>query len=154
MENTEQQTPEQQHQDTFGQMLGEIVWLMSQSPYHKGLFIYELEAMVFLPLSLKQFRIYRMEDRPAAAIFWAKVSDDVEERLKEGNVRMKPADWQSGEKYWVVDVIAPYGQAEKLVEDLHKKINPEGSLFYLKTSAQGEKEVVEVKADDEAQPSQ
>lgn len=148
-----QNAAENSGQDTFGQMLGEIVWLMTQSSFHKELFLYELEPMVLRPLSLKQFRIYRMQDRPAAVIFWAKVSEEVEQRLVEGNVRMKPTDWQSGDRYWVVDVVAPYGQAEALIKDLHKKLTPDGVMHYLKTTPDGEKQVIEIGPEDETQPN-
>lgn len=134
--------------ETYGQMLGEIVWLMTQSPLHKEFFIFELESMVMRPMALQQFRIYRTEKQPAAVVFWAKVSDEVEQRLKEGNARLKAADWQSGDKYWIVDVVAPFGKAEEVIADVHKKVIPDGSLFYLKTNLQGEKEVIEVKDND------
>lgn len=147
MEENKQQNGE--HMETFGQMLGEIVWLMTQSPLHKEFFISELESMVMRPLAMKQFFIYRAENnQPAAVVIWAKVSDEVEQRLMQGNVRMKASDWQSGDKCWVVDVIAPFGKAEKVIADVRKKIAPEGSLFYLKTNLQGEKTVVELKSDD------
>ncbi len=145
MAETEQQN---QPSDTFGQVLGEVVWLMMQSPLHKEFFLYELESMVLRPMALQQFQIYRNNNQPGAVVFWAKVSNEVEQRLMQGNARMKGPDWQSGEKYWVVDVVAPFGKAEEVLADVHKKIVPDGSLFYLKTNIQGEKQVVELKADD------
>ena len=43
---------------TMAQVLGEIVWLMSQSPLHKQMFIADLEWMVMTPALLGQFRLY------------------------------------------------------------------------------------------------
>src|SRR5262249_11944001 len=39
------------------EVLGEIVWLMSQSPLHKQLFISDLERLVMTPMLLQRFRL-------------------------------------------------------------------------------------------------
>jgi cytolysin-activating lysine-acyltransferase len=46
------------HPKTVAEVLGEIVWLMSQSPAHKHSFIADLEWMVMPPVLLSQFRLF------------------------------------------------------------------------------------------------
>jgi len=135
---------EVQPHPTVGQMLGEIVWLMTQSPIHRERFISELETSVLRPLSLNNYRLYKDDSLPRAVVFWAKVSDEVQERLKQGNARLKAEDWNSGNHYWVVDIVTPFGQAEKIIQDLQKQINPEGSVFFLRNFPDGTKQVEEV----------
>ena len=58
------------HARTVSAVLGEIVWLMSQSPLHKQMFISDLEWMIMPPVLLKQFRLYYQEapgQTPAAS---------------------------------------------------------------------------------------
>ena len=35
-------------------------------------------------------------------VLWALVNEEVEQRLAAGNAKMRPQDWRSGEKLWVV----------------------------------------------------
>ncbi len=86
--------------------LGEIVWLMSQSPLHKGFFISDLEWMIMTLVQLGQFRLFHgpaasgsngpARQQPVGAVFWAFVSSDVEARLAAGQTRLRPQDWESG----------------------------------------------------------
>jgi cytolysin-activating lysine-acyltransferase len=55
-------------------------------------------------------------------VFWASVSEEVEARLAAGNARMRPQDWKSGDRLWLVEVIAPFGKGEEMVEDLRMKV--------------------------------
>ncbi|MEZ5843207.1 MAG: toxin-activating lysine-acyltransferase, partial [Hyphomicrobiaceae bacterium] len=45
------------------EVLGEIVWLMSQSQIHKRMFIQDLEWFVMTPILLQQFRLFYAKDR-------------------------------------------------------------------------------------------
>src|SRR5262249_48726966 len=77
-------------------VLGEVVWLMSQSAVHRQLFISDLEWFAMTPVMLKQFRLFYAKDRAVGAAFWAFVNDEVEERLKSGTGKLRPQDWKSG----------------------------------------------------------
>ena len=49
---------------TVSQVLGEIVWLMSQSPMHKQFVIADLEWLVMTPVILQQFRMFYQDAPP------------------------------------------------------------------------------------------
>ena len=119
------------------EVLGEIVWLMSQSPLHKQFFISDLEWFVMTPVLLQQFRLFYDQTKPIGVAFWATVNDEVEERLAAGTTRLRPQDWKSGERLWVVEVIAPFGGAEEMVKDLKAKVFPQRELKFLTVGAQG-----------------
>ncbi len=107
---------------TISSVLGEITWLMSQSPLHKTFFIGDLEWMVMTPIVLEQFRIFYSGDRPVGVALWARVSEEVETRLEAGGARMAPNDWRSGDRLWVVELIAPFGGQEEMLKDLQANV--------------------------------
>ena len=119
--------PPEGHAKTMIQVLGEIVWLMSQSPLHKQMFIADLEWLVMAPALLQQFRLYydsgdaNNAPKPIGVVFWAEVDGEVAGRLSQGVGRLRPQDWKSGaavpedqRQLWVVEVIAPFGGAEEM----------------------------------------
>jgi hemolysin-activating ACP:hemolysin acyltransferase len=55
----------------------------------------------------------------AAVITWARVSDEVDRRLAtttEPNKRLKPEEWISGPKLWLIDAV---GQPASVASALH-----------------------------------
>ena len=132
--------PPEGHAKKLSEVLGEIVWLMSQSQLHKQFFISDLEWFVMTPVLLQQFRIFYATDRPIGVVLWASVSDEVAGRLAEGTTKLRPQDWKSGGKLWVVEVIAPFGGAEEMVKDLKEKVFPERPIHFLAVK-DGKKEV-------------
>src|SRR5262245_46848392 len=70
---------------TVSAVLGEIVWLLTQSPQHKqAFFLADLEWMAMPPILLQQFRMFYAKDKPIGVILWAFVSDEVAGRLTAG----------------------------------------------------------------------
>jgi cytolysin-activating lysine-acyltransferase len=126
----------------MSEVLGEIVWLMSQSPLHKQFFIADLEWFVMTPLLLQQFRLFYAKDRPMGVAFWGFVSEEVEERLKTGTSRLRPQDWKSGDRLWVVEVVAPFGGVEEMVKDLKAKVFKDREVKFLGLTSDGHKQVL------------
>jgi cytolysin-activating lysine-acyltransferase len=118
-------------QKTVAQLFGEIVWLFTQSPKHKNFFLSDLEWLVMTPVLLRQFRVFYAPDRPIGVALWAYVNDDVEQRLMGGHARLAPADWKSGEKLWLVDVVAPYGGIDAMIQDLKQHVFPSRQFKFL-----------------------
>jgi len=119
------------------EVLGEITWLMSQSPLHKQFFISDLEWLVMTPVMLQQFRLFYDKDKPIGVAFWATVNAEVEERLAAGTSRLRPQDWKSGDRLWVVEVIAPFGGAEEMVKDLKAKVFAGREMRFLAVGERG-----------------
>ncbi len=103
---------------TVSHVLGEVVWLMTQSPQYKHFALADLEWMVMPPILLNQFRIFRDKTgKPAGAAFWAFLGEDSEKRLEEGPARLRPDEWKSGEQMWLVNLLAPFATAENKMAD-------------------------------------
>ena len=129
--------PPEGHAKKMSEVLGEVVWLMSQSPQHKQFFISDLEWFVMTPVLLQQFRLYYASDRPLGVVLWGTVSDEVEQRLVSGASKLRPQDWKSGEKVWAVEVIAPFGGAEDMIKDLKEKVFPTQPVNFVVVNKDG-----------------
>lgn len=107
---------------TVAQMLGEITWLMTQSPVHKQLFIGDLEWFAMPAILVEQFRIFYGPTSPAAVALWAMVSEETEERLKAGAHKLRADEWQGGDRPWLIELIAPFGAQDEILADLSKSV--------------------------------
>ncbi len=102
---------------TVSHMLGEIVWLMSQSPAHKHFMLVDLEWMIMPPILLRQFRLFHGGGKPVGAALWAFVSADVELKISNGQ-KLHPSEWKSGDRCWLIDLIAPSATLENRIVDV------------------------------------
>ena len=125
---------------TVAEALGQIVWLLSQSPLHKELRIKDLEWSFMPAVIAEQFRIFTfgplpgsdkidpaafaasglshqgIEQMPLGVAIWAKLSADAEAKLEKGE-RLTLAEWTSGDRVWLVELITPFATKEnKLAE--------------------------------------
>ena len=94
---------------TVSQVMGEITWLMTQSPRHKSIALGDLEWLLMPAILLKQFRIYYSGERPVGVALWALVDDTVAKRIDGGDRLLAAAEWKSGPHLRIIDVVAPFG---------------------------------------------
>lgn len=133
---------------TVSQVLGEIVWLMTQSPLHKQMFLGDLEWFAMPPILMEQFRIWNGPNPaggapiPSAVAFWAFVSPDTDARLEAGAYKLAPQEWQGGDIPWLIELIAPFGAHEEIIADLRQNVfGAEGFKFHM-TGADGVRRVL------------
>ncbi len=119
-------------------VLAHVVGLMLQSPAHKHLFLADLEWLVMPPLMLRQSRLFRKDGAPVGYATWAYLSDEAEDRFKNGARRMRPDDWKSGENLWLIDLVAPFGGGEAMTKDLKEKVFEGKSIKTLQPAPDGE----------------
>lgn len=89
---------------TVSQVLGEITWLMTQSPRHKAVPLGDLEWLVMPAILLQQFRIFYKGEQPVGVAFWAMTDEIVAKRIDAGDLRLTPAECKK-----IIDVVAPFG---------------------------------------------
>jgi cytolysin-activating lysine-acyltransferase len=94
---------------TVAQVLGEITWLMTQSPRHKAMALGDLEWLVMPALLLRQFRIFYQGEQPVGVALWALADDLVAKRIDAGDRRLAAVEWKSGAAMRIVDIVAPFG---------------------------------------------
>jgi cytolysin-activating lysine-acyltransferase len=94
---------------TVAQVLGEIIWLMTQSPRHKAIPLGDLEWLVMPAILLRQFRIFYQGERPVGVALWALADDLVTRRIDGGDTRLAAMEWKSGTNMRIIDIVAPFG---------------------------------------------
>jgi len=136
---------------TVSHMLGEIVWLMSQSKPHRQISIGDLDKVVAPAIANNQYRVFRANKKPVGVAFWAMVSEEVDKRLLAGDGPVRPNEWKSGNRLWLIEVISPFANAEnKLMDamfaDLVKNPFKGKSFRFTKTNpGTGQRQVAEFK---------
>jgi cytolysin-activating lysine-acyltransferase len=94
---------------TVSQVLGEITWLMTQSPRHKAIPLGDLEWLLMPAILLRQFRIFYKGEQPVGVSLWALANDLVATRIDANDKRLTAAEWKSGTLLRIIDVVAPFG---------------------------------------------
>lgn len=101
---------------TVSHMLGEMTWLLTQSPLHRALSIGDLEWLVMPALIHEQFYTFRDGDQPVGLALWAKCGPVAAKKLDGGMIepenRLTLEEWMDGDTIWLVDLIAPFANAE------------------------------------------
>ena len=123
---------------TVAEALGQIVWLLTQSPMHRELRIKDIE-WGFLPAVVhEQFRIFRLgempqldpallgavgmtkeglEQLPLGVALWAKLSESAEAKLERGE-HLSAEEWISGDRVWLVEMISPFSTPENKLSEV------------------------------------
>lgn len=130
--------------NTVAEALGQVVWLLGQSPVHKELRIKDLEWTFMPAIVHEQFRIFRfgplpgggqldlsgmpnpgagavtregIEKMPLGVALWAKLSAAAEAKLEKGE-RLTLAEWKSGDRVWLVELITPFANKENKLNEV------------------------------------
>jgi cytolysin-activating lysine-acyltransferase len=106
---------------TVAQVLGEITWLMTQSPRHKAVPLADLEWLVMPALLLRQFRIFYSGEQPVGVALWALADDLVAKRIDAGDKRLAAVEWKSGSNIRIIDVVAPFGGEAEMRAQIEKE---------------------------------
>jgi cytolysin-activating lysine-acyltransferase len=115
------QAPADAPRETQASILGQVMWLMMQSPLHRNLFLSEIEWRVLPAIAMGQSRLFRDDKKkPLAFVTWAFVTDEIAGRLQAQPARLQPNEWKSGERRLIIDVVAPFGGGEKFVAEAMK----------------------------------
>jgi cytolysin-activating lysine-acyltransferase len=94
---------------TVAQVLGEITWLMTQSPRHKAIPLGDLEWLVMPAILLRQFRIFYKGEQPVGVVVWALADELVAKRIDADDRRLAAVEWKSGPNLRIVELVAPFG---------------------------------------------
>ena len=142
---------------TVSHLLGEMTWLLTQSPLHRALAIGDLEWLVMPALLKEQFYIFRDGDRPVGLALWAETTAEGEAKLERGMIepqnRLTLEEWSGGDRLWLVDLIAPFADAtnkhvEIMMADLiSKPLRGRSFQFHRVDPATGARMAQRVEAD-------
>ena len=141
--------------DDMTRLLGQVVTLFGQSPGHRHVFVSDLEWLVLPALMARQARVWRRQTEngsvPVIYASWALVDAEVEARLRQGQMRLKPSEWRCGDRAWLIDVVAPFGGTDTALAELADQVFPGKVLHALATSATGGFTVREIRGKPKAE---
>lgn len=121
---------------TFGP-LGEMTALMAQSGLHKHRSVEDSLALVLPAIALGQFRVWRRAGLPVAFATWAFLDTSRETAVLHENAALTIADWATGPRPVVMDVVAPYGDGFAIGRDLARTVFPETAFTCVRRQADG-----------------
>lgn len=105
-------------------VLGEMVWLYSMSELHRTWPIGSIHQWLLPALINKQYRIYHKGKKPVGFITWARMSAEVETAYVRNTRTLQPKDWNSGDRLWGLDLVAPFGDGKRIIKDLRHNVFP------------------------------
>lgn len=109
-------TPSAGTSPTVSHLLGEMTWLLTQSPLHRAMQIGDIEWLCMPALLKQQFYLFRDGDQPVGLALWAKCGASAERKLAAGMIepenRLTLEEWDSGDRVWLVDLVAPFANAD------------------------------------------
>lgn len=125
----------------FAASFSQVVISLMSSPRYRHQSIADLEHLVTEPLMRNRIAIATAkaakgldQGQMVGLAYWAKVSEEVENRIKEQiansvfPIRLKPEDWESGDRLWLLDVVAPNRQAATAVLANFRQIAKDGQV--------------------------
>ncbi len=110
------------------QAYGDFAFLYLRSDHHRNVSLSQARLALQPAIDLMQYHVFRFEGVPRFGLTWAFLNEDTERKIVTGE-QLQPADWRSGDRMWVIEIIAPYGQGTAaevvrwLKRSLPKQIN-------------------------------
>lgn len=124
-------------------LLGPVTWLLMHQPATRHLFLADLEWRVMPALVLDQAKLYMRDQTPLAFVSWATLSEAAALRYQQPPYHLAPSDWKSGERVWIIDLIAPFGNAQEIVKDVRENLFPTCAIHQLASNATNEAQLVQ-----------
>lgn len=101
-------------------ILGPVFWLYARDERKRFTFIADQDWLLMPPVVLDQCKLYMKNEMPWAFVTWAFVSDEIDARLRSHSPKIAPHEWKSGENVWLIDIVAPFGQTDEMIDELRR----------------------------------
>ncbi|WP_140630183.1 toxin-activating lysine-acyltransferase [Methylibium rhizosphaerae] len=119
-------------------LLGPALWLYSRDAQRRFTFLADIDWRLMPPLVLDQCRLFSKVELPWAFVTWAFVSDAVDQRLRSTAPIIAPHEWKSGANPWLIDVVAPFGDAESVAKETIAAVAPGQTVHAWLVNPQGQ----------------
>lgn len=122
------------------EVLGSSVWLWMHSSSHRNMPLHTLPALLLPAIKHRQFILAAQGGRAVFYLSWANLSAEAEQRyLQQHPIQMPQEDWNSGERMWVLDWVAPFGHTAVVNRLLRRQLfaNRLGRMLYHRGDERG-----------------
>ncbi len=104
--------------------MGPVLFLYLQSSHRRFHFISDLEWLLIPPLVAGQCKLYMKKEYPLSYVSWAFLDKNSEARMFKNGGKLRPEDWNSGDRLWLIDIVAPFGNVENILADIQNNEFP------------------------------
>ncbi|WP_380053027.1 toxin-activating lysine-acyltransferase [Falsihalocynthiibacter sp. SS001] len=102
--------------------LGAMLYLSSLTKTHNQRSLTQAIYAFETPWRLKQYHIFRENGFPRGFATFAGLSPQAEHKYAVKGEALTDKDFASGPSFWIVDVVAPFGQIRQIVNILKREI--------------------------------
>ncbi len=108
--------------------VGPVIMLYLQSAHRRFHFISDLEWLLLPPLISGQCKLYMKKEYPVSYVSWAFLNEEAENHLLKNGGKLRPEDWKSGDRLWLIDMVAPFGGIENMLNDIRRNEFPDAEI--------------------------
>lgn len=106
-------------------IIGNAFELLAYSNLHCEYNVYYIFNYVFVPAKQKNIHVYYNEyQHPVAYFSWGLITSDVQSDLTNDRFIMTSDDWNSGQRLYIHDLVAPWGGGAYIVRDIKYRFFP------------------------------
>jgi cytolysin-activating lysine-acyltransferase len=106
---------------TEAEVLGSTVWLWMHSQKHREAPLHMLSTLLLPAIKHQKFILISEQGKPVFYLSWANLNAEAEARyVKNPSYVMPQEDWNSGDRMWVLDWVAPFGHTKVVCKLLQK----------------------------------
>lgn len=118
--------------------IGKRQFLAGFCPLHRQLPAFALARIFHPAINADCVRFFENEHgKTAAALIWARLTDDVSERMLFDRVPPKQEDWATGRTLWFLDILAPFGHGRLIARQIARN-PPNETFFFARLGPSGE----------------
>lgn len=108
---------------TEAEVFGSAVWLWMNSEFHRDVPLHALPKTLLPAIKKRQFIIASQNGKPVFYLSWAYLSEEAESRyIRQHPVFMLDEDWNSGDRLWFLDWVAPFGHTHDVKRVLERSV--------------------------------
>ncbi len=130
---------------------GALFYLAALTRTHRSRNLGQVLHAFETPLRLGQYHIFRQNGFPRGFVTFAGLSPEAEHRYAVQEQPLTDADFTSGTSFWIVDMVAPFGQTRQMVDILKRDIPHSRVRTNRLSSDPSTKRIVEWTRDDQQQ---
>jgi cytolysin-activating lysine-acyltransferase len=118
-------------------MLGAAALLMMRAGGYRDLTPAEIEGRVLPALLANQARVFLYGLQPIGMVTWAHLAPEAETRLVSEGALPKAEEWSRGDRIWIIDVIAPFGGSQAMLDKVRRETLRGRTVHLLRPRAEG-----------------
>lgn len=107
-------------QENQFEILGKVAWLWASSPLHRDWSLSLLAVNVLPAIERNQYVLFVRDGFPVAFCSWANLNLENEIKYLNDVTSLTSEDWDSGDRKWFIDWIAPFGDNDKLYKHMRE----------------------------------